>query len=286
MGRNSWCFKEGINKGTWSLTEDKLLTAFVTTYGEGKWTTVPYKAGLKRSGKSCRLRWLNYLRPNVKRGNFSEAEDDLIIRLHKLLGNRWSLIAGRLPGRTDNEIKNYWNTTLRKKAGFLRQIHLPSSIQRHPAANRVLPSSSSSSPLQATNDTTLIRAKAIRCTELAFPLLLPPCSANKLGIPTKQSAEESTVKVAANEMVESSKGGFVEGKELFQEQFQLEENMALNYGSFDDDTMAAFCDQPVVEFDGLMDFESWMLNDEDVDDLPDADLIQSLACLFDTGGQF
>ncbi|XP_042377924.1 transcription factor MYB3-like [Zingiber officinale] len=82
--------------------------------------------GLKRSGKSCRLRWLNYLRPDIKRGNISDDEEALIIRLHKLLGNRWSLIARRLPGRTDNEIKNYWNTTLVKKLqGELPQFNNP-----------------------------------------------------------------------------------------------------------------------------------------------------------------
>ncbi|KAL9166985.1 hypothetical protein ABFS82_05G066700 [Erythranthe guttata] len=58
---------------------------------------------------------MNYLRPGIKRGNISEDEEDLIVRLHGLLGNRWSLIAGRLPGRTDNEIKNHWNTHLLKK---------------------------------------------------------------------------------------------------------------------------------------------------------------------------
>ncbi|KAB1215514.1 Transcription factor MYB3 [Morella rubra] len=68
-----------------------------------------------RCGKSCRLRWMNYLRPDIKRGNITTDEEDLIIRLHSLLGNRWSLIAGRLPGRTDNEIKNYWNSHISKR---------------------------------------------------------------------------------------------------------------------------------------------------------------------------
>ncbi|GAA0169214.1 DNA-binding transcription factor [Lithospermum erythrorhizon] len=75
----------------------------------------PRPNGLLRCGMSCRLRWMNYLRPGIKRGNISADEEDLMIRLHKLLGNRWSLIAGRLPGRTDNEIKNYWNTHVIKK---------------------------------------------------------------------------------------------------------------------------------------------------------------------------
>lgn len=78
-------------------------------------------SGLKRGGKSCRLRWKNYLRPNIKRGGMTPQEQDLIIRMHKLLGNRWSLIAGRLPGRTDNEVKNYWNTHLNKKSSSRKQ---------------------------------------------------------------------------------------------------------------------------------------------------------------------
>ncbi|XP_010528537.2 PREDICTED: transcription factor MYB113-like isoform X2 [Tarenaya hassleriana] len=72
-------------------------------------------SGLNRCRKSCRLRWLNYLKPSIKRGKLVPEEVDLVIRLHKLLGNRWSLIAGRLPGRTANDVKNYWNSHLRKK---------------------------------------------------------------------------------------------------------------------------------------------------------------------------
>ncbi|KAK8660139.1 hypothetical protein V6N13_051073 [Hibiscus sabdariffa] len=102
-------------RGLWKAEEDLILKNYVETYGEGNWATVSKRSGLKRGGKSCRLRWKNYLRPNIKRGEMSQEEEDLIIRMHNLLGNRWSLIAGRLPGRTDNEVKNYWNTHLNKK---------------------------------------------------------------------------------------------------------------------------------------------------------------------------
>ncbi|KAE9620006.1 hypothetical protein Lal_00040241 [Lupinus albus] len=104
-----------VKKGAWTKEEDDLLRACVQQYGEGKWHLVPNRAGLNRCRKNCRLRWLNYLKPNINRGEFTEDEVDLMIRLHKLLGNRWSLIAGRLPGRTSNDVKNYWNTHIRKK---------------------------------------------------------------------------------------------------------------------------------------------------------------------------
>ncbi|KDP33901.1 hypothetical protein JCGZ_07472 [Jatropha curcas] len=115
MGRTPCCAKEGLNRGPWSSQEDNILINYIKAHGDGKWRDLPKNAGLKRCGKSCRLRWLNYLRPDIKRGNISVEEEELIIRLHSLLGNRWSLIAGRLPGRTDNEIKNYWNTKLGKR---------------------------------------------------------------------------------------------------------------------------------------------------------------------------
>ncbi|CAI9784042.1 unnamed protein product [Fraxinus pennsylvanica] len=70
--------------------------------------------GLLRCGKSCRLRWINYLRPDVKRGNFTPEEEETIIKLHNSFGNKWSKIASHLPGRTDNEINNVWNTHLKK----------------------------------------------------------------------------------------------------------------------------------------------------------------------------
>ncbi|XP_057956458.1 myb-related protein Zm38-like [Malania oleifera] len=109
------CSKVGLKRGPWTPEEDEVLARFIRREGEGRWRTLPKRAGLLRCGKSCRLRWMNYLRPSVKRGHIAPDEEDLILRLHRLLGNRWSLIAGRIPGRTDNEIKNYWNTHLSKK---------------------------------------------------------------------------------------------------------------------------------------------------------------------------
>ncbi|XP_010933337.1 MYB31 transcription factor31 [Elaeis guineensis] len=134
MGRSPCCEKAHTNKGAWTKEEDDRLIAYIRTHGEGCWRSLPKAAGLLRCGKSCRLRWINYLRPDLKRGNFTKEEDELIIKLHSLLGNKWSLIAGRLPGRTDNEIKNYWNTHIRRKLlnrgidpATHRPIHAPLS---------------------------------------------------------------------------------------------------------------------------------------------------------------
>ncbi|KAI3812251.1 hypothetical protein L1987_16958 [Smallanthus sonchifolius] len=107
--------ENGLKKGPWTEDEDLKLIQYVQTHGPGQWRTLPKNAGLQRCGKSCRLRWTNYLRPGINRGRFSFEEEETIIQLHSVLGNKWSAIAARLPGRTDNEIKNYWNTHIRKR---------------------------------------------------------------------------------------------------------------------------------------------------------------------------
>ncbi|KAM0014186.1 putative transcription factor MYB-HB-like family [Helianthus debilis subsp. tardiflorus] len=134
MGRAPCCDKANVKKGPWSPEEDATLKDYIEKYGtSGNWIALPQKIGIKRCGKSCRLRWLNYLRPNIKHGGFSEEEDNIICSLYISIGSRWSIIAAQLPGRTDNDIKNYWNTRLKKKLlGRRKQSHasrIPGSTQ-------------------------------------------------------------------------------------------------------------------------------------------------------------
>ncbi|XP_022934424.1 transcription factor MYB35-like [Cucurbita maxima] len=115
MGKPPCCDKSNVKRGLWTAEEDAKILAYVSNHGVGNWTLVPKKAGLNRCGKSCRLRWTNYLRPDLRHDSFTPQEEDLIIKLHQAIGSRWSVIAKQLPGRTDNDVKNYWNTKLRKK---------------------------------------------------------------------------------------------------------------------------------------------------------------------------
>ncbi|XP_009757133.1 transcription factor MYB20-like [Nicotiana tabacum] len=143
MGRKPCCDKDEVKKGPWSAEEDKKLINFILINGQCCWRSLPRLAGLLRCGKSCRLRWTNYLRPDLKRGLLSEYEEKMVIDLHAQLGNRWSKIASHLPGRTDNEIKNHWNTHIKKKLkkmGIDPATHQPITVDQpnieHPTKNQ------------------------------------------------------------------------------------------------------------------------------------------------------
>ncbi|XP_062106152.1 transcription factor MYB80-like [Humulus lupulus] len=115
MGRIPCCEKDNVKRGQWTPEEDNKLSSYIAQHGTRNWRLIPKNAGLERCGKSCRLRWTNYLRPDLKHGQFSDAEEQTIVKLHSIVGNRWSIIAAQLPGRTDNDVKNHWNTKLKKK---------------------------------------------------------------------------------------------------------------------------------------------------------------------------
>ncbi|GLT87000.1 hypothetical protein SLE2022_051050 [Rubroshorea leprosula] len=131
MVRAAFYDQNGVKKGAWSADEDEKLRSYIEKYGHSNWRELPRFAGLSRCGKSCRLRWMNYLKPELKHGNYTQEEDALILKLHEQFGNRWSLIASRLAGRTDNEIKNHWNTNLKKRAAEAKITNMHSAESSH-----------------------------------------------------------------------------------------------------------------------------------------------------------
>ncbi|KAL8516196.1 hypothetical protein ACS0TY_014756 [Phlomoides rotata] len=110
--------KEEARKGPWTEEEDGQLVFYVKLLGDRRWDFIAQVSGLKVGGRHniYRLRWVNYLHPDLKRGKITPHEERLILEFQSKWGNRWSRIAQKLPGRTDNEIKNYWRTLMRKKA--------------------------------------------------------------------------------------------------------------------------------------------------------------------------
>ncbi|XP_058724283.1 transcription factor MYB30-like isoform X2 [Vicia villosa] len=146
MVRAPCCEKKGLKKGPWSLEEDEILTSYIQKHGHSNWRALPKHAGLLRCGKSCRLRWINYLSPDIKRGNFTNEEEEIITQMHHLLGNRWSAIAAKLPGRTDNEIKNVWHTHLKKRL-LKTNNQSNSNVKRRVSRTKIKRSDSNSSTL-------------------------------------------------------------------------------------------------------------------------------------------
>lgn len=186
MGRSPCCDKVGLKKGPWTPEEDQKLLAYIDEHGHGSWRALPAKAGLQRCGKSCRLRWTNYLRPDIKRGKFSLQEEQTIIQLHALLGNRWSAIATHLPKRTDNEIKNYWNTHLKKrlsKMGIDPLTHKPKNDSLSSFADGSNSKNSANLCHMAQWESARLEAEArlVRQSKLRG-------SNNQLGSPTKPTA--------------------------------------------------------------------------------------------------
>ncbi|WJX84659.1 hypothetical protein P8452_67209 [Trifolium repens] len=145
MGRAPCCDKANVKKGPWSPEEDAKLKDYIEKHGTGgNWITLPKRVGLTRCGKSCRLRWLNYLRPDINHGEFSDSEDKIICTLFASIGSRWSIIASKLQGRTDNDVKNYWNTKLKKKFMFIN--HSMEMKSQQVSLLSILQSSTSTSP--------------------------------------------------------------------------------------------------------------------------------------------
>ncbi|KAA8527183.1 hypothetical protein F0562_008588 [Nyssa sinensis] len=197
-GRAPCCDKSKVKKGPWSPAEDLRLITFIQKHGHGNWRALPKQAGLSRCGKSCRLRWINYLRPDVRRGNFSPEEEETIIKLHQSLGNKWSKIASHLPGRTDNEIKNVWNTHLKKKKSLMKDANA------HGVETWMTSSSSSSSSFNGLGDQEGQGSVAVRTDELCHKVVLE----KKQDPPTENELKEASSSSSSNSSAISNFSNF------------------------------------------------------------------------------
>ncbi|CAL5081379.1 unnamed protein product [Urochloa decumbens] len=208
MGRQPCCDKVGLKKGPWTAEEDEKLVAFLLNNGQCCWRAVPKLAGLLRCGKSCRLRWTNYLRPDLKRGLLSPEEEKTVIDLHAELGNRWSKIASQLPGRTDNEIKNHWNTHIKKK---LKKMGID------PLTHKPLQSPDPLAPPQPEEEDKAFSIGEVPVVHLLDDVVLPSCDdlvaagapppASNSGIGTAYSPEPSSSSLSCSGSAAASSGG-------------------------------------------------------------------------------
>ncbi|GMI73935.1 hypothetical protein HRI_001062800 [Hibiscus trionum] len=263
MGRKPCCDKVGLKKGPWTAEEDQKLINFLLTNGQCCWRALPKLAGLLRCGKSCRLRWTNYLRPDLKRGLLSEYEEQMVIDLHAQLGNRWSKIASHLPGRTDNEIKNHWNTHVKKKLkkmGIDPLTHKPlSTIPSEPQQQKIdkspkeLPETSLNSTiteakeeeknmtitcplLNQTMETTTTNNINGFCTD-EVPLIEP----HEILVPSTNSAPSSTSSCYSSKLLEELQ--FPDFEWLIDRNTSSDDNNSNNnnnFGLWDDELSAQF----------------------------------------------
>ncbi|XP_030472853.1 transcription factor MYB108-like [Syzygium oleosum] len=193
---------EDLRRGPWTVEEDLTLINYIANHGDGRWNSLARSAGLKRTGKSCRLRWLNYLRPDVRRGNISLEEQLLILELHSRWGNRWSKIAQHLPGRTDNEIKNYWRTRVQKHAKQLkcdvnskqfkdamRYLWMPRLVERIQAASGSVSTAATASAMAA--PATMVTATT-NIGNMVFPPTLAGMGGNYGGVHVNVTQSYST----------------------------------------------------------------------------------------------
>ncbi|KAF8099189.1 hypothetical protein N665_0248s0018 [Sinapis alba] len=260
MGRRTWLDNDGLKKGEWTAEEDRMLVAYINKYGLGDWRTLPKRAGLQRCGKSCRLRWLNYLRPGIKRGKFTPQEDEDIIRFHSLLGNRWAAIAKQMPNRTDNDIKNHWHSCLKKRllrSGIDPMTHEPmvKATSSSTTLSPTLTSSSSSSSFSSTSSSRLLNRLAAGISSRKHGL---DRIKNVILSKPREAVEEDKLMITSKEEEEEEVNGcFMEIDDNLINTTSLDDLLfestttttAGFVAAFDDCSLAEACEYDLYQFD-------------------------------------
>nr|CAB3454047.1 unnamed protein product [Digitaria exilis] len=253
MGRQPCCDKLGVKRGPWTAEEDRKLISFILSNGHCCWRAVPKLAGLLRCGKSCRLRWTNYLRPDLKRGLLTDAEEQVVIDLHAKLGNRWSKIAAKLPGRTDNEIKNHWNTHIKKKL-------IKMGID--PVTHEPLDQKTTSSP--ATTSQSVVTADSTTKSDEATKQQSPQSNVVRDVLADDDPTESSTNTIStggSSSSISSSHDQDALVKWLLEEDPPTGDEPWLNFaGGVDVDEFSSIAGGPELPWDGATD---WLLDYQD-----------------------